>query len=114
MKENEKTDKYFAFDTRELTRGNITERYQAYAIGLKNGFLQLTDVRNQEDLPPIDFPYIKLGLNDVFYDPNTKTIYTPNTNETATMGGNAQKMQELPESEKIKEKSPLENKSEDE
>lgn len=86
LKESEKSSRYFAFDTRELTRGNAMERYQAYAIGLKNGFLQLPDVREQEDLPPIDFPFIKLGLNDVFYDPETKMIYTPNTNETAVMG----------------------------
>lgn len=86
LKESEKGKRYFAFDTRELTRGNAMERYQAYEVGLKNGFLQLPDVREQEDLPPIDFPYIKLGLNDVFYDPETKMIYTPNTNETAVMG----------------------------
>lgn len=98
LKESEKTDRYFAFDTRELTRGNISERYRAYEIGLNNGFLQLSDVRDQEDLPPIDFPFIKLGgLNNVFYDPNTKTIYTPNTNETAAMGGNSNKMQEVSE-----------------
>lgn len=98
LKESEKTDRYFAFDTRELTRGNISERYRAYEIGLNNGFLQLSDVRDQEDLPPIDFPFIKLGgLNNVFYDPNTKTIYTPNTNETAAMGGNTNKMQEASE-----------------
>lgn len=86
LKESEKGSRYFAFDTRELTRGNAIERYQAYEVGLRNGFLQLPDVREQEDLPPIDFPYIKLGLNDVFYDPETKMIYTPNTNETAIMG----------------------------
>ena len=86
--ENEKGTKYFAFDTRELTRGNIIQRYQAYEIGLRNGFLQLPDVREQEDLKPIDFPYIKLGLNDVFYNPQTKVIYTPNTNQTAIMGEN--------------------------
>lgn len=86
--ESEKGTRYFAFDTRELTRGNIIQRYQAYEIGLRNGFLQLPDVREQEDLPPIDFPYIKLGLNDVFYNPQTKVIYTPNTNQTAVMGEN--------------------------
>lgn len=86
--ESEKGTRYFAFDTRELTRGDIIKRYQAYEIALRNGFLQLPDVREQEDLPPIDFPYIKLGLNDVFYNPQTKVIYTPNTNQTAVMGEN--------------------------
>lgn len=45
-------------------------------------------LRDQEDLKPIDFPYINLGLNDVFYNPQTKVIYTPNTNQTAIMGEN--------------------------
>lgn len=85
LMESEKSVKYFAFDTRELTRGNIIQRYQAYEIGLRNGFLQIPDVREQEDLKPIDFPYIKLGLNDVFYNPQTKIIYTPNTNQYADM-----------------------------
>lgn len=83
--ESEKGTRYFAFDTRELTRGNIIQRYQAYEIALRNGFLQIPDVREQEDLKPIDFPYIKLGLNDVFYNPQTKVIYTPNTNQYADM-----------------------------
>lgn len=86
--ESEKGTRYFAFDTRELTRGDIIKRYQAYEVGLRNGFLQLPDVREQEDLTPIDFPYIKLGLNDVFYNPQTKVIYTPNTNQTAVMAEN--------------------------
>lgn len=100
LKESEKASKYFAFDTRELTRGNAASRYQAYEIGLKNGFLQLSDVREQEDLPPIDFPYIKLGLNDVFYDPDAKTIYTPNTNQMAIMGQQAENAAVMPERDK--------------
>lgn len=84
--ENEKGRRYFAFDTRELTRGNIQQRYNAYSVGLKSGFLQFDDVRNLEDLEPLDFPYIKLGLNDVLYNPATKEVYTPNTNAFVDLG----------------------------
>lgn len=87
--EREKPDHYFAFDTRELTRGDIQQRYQAYATALDKNFLQLDEVRAMEDLPALGINFIKLGLNDVLLDPNTGRIYTPNTNQYATMGENA-------------------------
>ncbi|MCM1023829.1 MAG: phage portal protein [Prevotella sp.] len=77
--ETEKGRRYFAFDTRELTRGDILKRYQAYAIGKKNGFVMIDDIRKLEDMPPINFPFINLGLADVLYNPETGEIYTPNT-----------------------------------
>lgn len=89
--ENEKGTYYFAFDTRELTRGNIKERYEAYATGLKNRFLQVDDVRKEEDFKPLGFNFIPLGLGDVLYNPETKEVYTPNTNQFATLGGTEQR-----------------------
>ncbi|MCR5165595.1 MAG: phage portal protein [Oscillospiraceae bacterium] len=43
--ESEKADHYFAFDTKELTRGDISTRYSAYATALQNNFMQLDEVR---------------------------------------------------------------------
>ena len=83
--EDEKEKLYFAFDTRELTRGSIKERYAAYAVALNNNFIQLDEVRKMEDLPPLGFNYIKLGLSDVLLDPKTGEIYTPNTNALANL-----------------------------
>lgn len=80
--ESEKESFYFAFDTKELTRGNIKERYEAYEIGLQNNFLQADEVRKKEDLEPLGIDWIKLGLDAVLYNPKTKEIYTPNTNKT--------------------------------
>lgn len=77
--ETEKGRRYFAFDTRELTRGDILQRYQAYAIGKEKGFIQIDDIRKQEDMPPLNIPFINLGLGDVLYNPETGEIYTPNT-----------------------------------
>lgn len=88
--ESEKRDHYFAFDTRELLRGDINQRYQAYATALSQNFMQLDEVRKMEDLPPLGINFIKLGLNDVLLDPKTGTIYTPNTNQYAAMGKSSQ------------------------
>lgn len=79
LMETEKGRRYFAFDTRELTRGDILKRYQAYAIGKEKGFIQIDDIRKQEDMPPLNIPFINLGLGDVLYNPETGEIYTPNT-----------------------------------
>ena len=87
LKEKEKSNMYFAFDTKELTRGNIEERYKAYEIGLRNNFLQVDEVRDKEDMEPLGIEWIRLGLDSVLYDPKTKTVYTPNTNETKEMTG---------------------------
>lgn len=83
--EDEREKLYFAFDTRELTRGSIKERYAAYAVALNNNFIQLDEVREMEDLPPLGFNYIKLALSDVLLDPKTGEIYTPNTNALANL-----------------------------
>jgi len=93
LEESEKGEYYFAFDTRELTRGSIGERYSAYATALANNFMQLDEVRAMEDLPPLGVNFIKLGLNDVLLNPETGQIYTPNTNAWTDFGkgGNAEK-----------------------
>jgi HK97 family phage portal protein len=83
--ESEKADHYFAFDTKELTRGDISTRYSAYATALQNNFMQLDEVRALEDLPPLGFNYITLGLQNVLVNPKTGKVYTPNTNASANM-----------------------------
>jgi len=83
--ESEKKDHYFAFDTKELTRGSVSERYSAYAVALQNNFMQLDEVRALEDLPPLGFNYITLGLQNVLVNPKTGEVYTPNTNASANM-----------------------------
>lgn len=84
--EDEKGRRYWAFDTKELTRGNIKERYEAYKIGLEKNFLQIDEVREKEDYEPIGFNWITLGLDQVLYNPKTGEIYTPNTDAVKNMG----------------------------
>lgn len=85
--ESEKGLFYWAFDTKELTRGNIKERYEAYKIGLEKNFLQIDEVREKEDLEPIGFDWVTLGLDQVLFNPKTGQIYTPNTNALQYMNG---------------------------
>lgn len=85
--ESEKKALYFVLDTTELLKGDMVSRFNAYAVGLQNNFLRIDEVRYKENLPPIGFNYIKLGLQDVLLDPETGEIYTPNTNQMVNVGG---------------------------
>ena len=78
---SEKSSFYFAFDTKELLKGDIEKRFKAYEIATRNGIMQVDEVRYIEDLEPLGLDFIKLGLQDVLYNPKTKEIYTPNTNQ---------------------------------
>ena len=83
--EREKKDHYWAFDTKELLKGDMLSRYQAYQIAVDHNWMQIDEVRYAEDMPKLGLNWIKLGLQDVLYDPKTKMLYTPNTNKTQTL-----------------------------
>lgn len=85
--DKEKKSFYFAFDIKELLKGDILKRFQAYEIALKNGFLGVNEVRYEEDKPEIEAfnDVIKLGLSDVLYNTKTGAIYTPNTDKSSNM-----------------------------
>lgn len=85
--EKEKGSFYFAFDTKEMLKGDIKERFEAYKTGIDANFLQIDEVRFMEDLPALGLDWIKLSLDSVLYDTKTKQIYTPNTNKTQSMEG---------------------------
>lgn len=76
--ESEKKDHYFMVDTSDMTKGDQEKRYGAYEKALKNGFMQVDEVRARENMPPLGLNYIKLGLQDVLFDPATKDLYIPN------------------------------------
>lgn len=80
--ESEKGSYYFAVDTSELTKGDIEKRFRAYEIASKNGFLQTDEIRMKENYPPLGLDFVRLGLNDVLYDPKTNQFYVPNMNQT--------------------------------
>lgn len=83
--ESEKGRFYWAFDTKELLRGDMQTRFAAYKTALEANFMQIDEVRYAEDMEPLGLTWVKLGLNDVLYDPRTRQVYTPNTNQTASL-----------------------------
>lgn len=78
--EKEKRSFYFAFDTKEIIKGDIKTRFEAYKTALESNIMQIDECRYLENLEPLGLNFIKLGLQDVLFNPNTKEIYTPNTN----------------------------------
>ena len=95
--EKEKESYYFEFDTREISRGNIKERYEAYKIASETGWISKNEIRYLEDYDSIDgLDVITLNLANVVFDTATGKYYTPNTNsivdiqETGEGGGNSE------------------------
>ena len=92
--EKEKESFYFEFDTREISRGNIKERYEAYKVASETGWISKNEIRYLEDYDSIDgLDVITLNLANVVFDTNTGKYYTPNTNAIVDMqekngGGN--------------------------
>ena len=86
--ESEKESFYFEFDTREVTRGNIKERYEAYKVASETGWISKNEIRYLEDYDSIEgLDVITLNLANVVFDINTGKYYTPNTNALVDMNG---------------------------
>ena len=86
--EKEKKSFYFAPDTKELYRGSLKERYDAYKIAIESGFKTRNEIRYMEDDDALEgLDVINLGLGDVLLNTKTGLIYTPNTNTMVKMGG---------------------------
>lgn len=84
--EKEKESFYFEFDTREITRGNIKERYEAYKVASETGWISKNEIRYLEDYDSIEgLDVITLNLANVVFDINTGKYYTPNTNAIVDM-----------------------------
>lgn len=87
--EKEKKSYYFAPDTKELLKGSLKERYDAYRIAITTGFKTRNEIRYMEDDDAIEgLDMITLGLGEVLLNASTGEIYTPNTNTVAKMGVN--------------------------
>ena len=85
--EKEKKSYYFAPDTKELFKGSLKERYEAYQIAIKNGFKTRNEVRYMEDDDALEgLDMVTLSLGEVLLNVETGEIYTPNTNTLVKMG----------------------------
>lgn len=85
--EKEKDAYYYAPDTKELLKGSLKERYDAYKIAITTGFKTRNEIRYMEDDDAIEgLDMITLGLGEVLLNASTGEIYTPNTNTLVKMG----------------------------
>ena len=85
--EKEKDNRFFAFDMDEARKGNLAERFESYEKAVKNGIYQLDEIREMENKPPLGLKFIKLGLQDILYDPEKELIYIPNMGQSLKLGG---------------------------
>lgn len=89
--EREKSSYFFKIDTTEILKTSITDRYNSYKTAIECGWMTVDEVRRAENLPPLDMDFIRLNLGSVLYYPNTKQIYTPNTDTTVNIQGGEHK-----------------------
>lgn len=64
------------FDTAELLRTDLAARWDAYAVGVSNGWITTDEVREREGLAPM--PAGELPAPNMFADPPTAQQPTPN------------------------------------
>lgn len=81
--EREKRNYFFAFDSREIIKASLKERYETYHLAKECGIMTINEMRrneNMNEVPGLDI--IDLGLGSVLFDTATGEVYTPNTNST--------------------------------
>lgn len=83
--ESEKGKYFFAFDTKEIKKGSMLERFQAYNVAIKNNIMTVDECRKNENLPALGFDFINLNLGSVLYNPSTSQGFVPNTGQTFDM-----------------------------
>ena len=85
--EREKDTMWFQFDTKDILKGNLKERYEAYRIAKETGWLTLNEIREEENKEAVDgLDIIAMSLGQVVYDVNTGQYYVPNTGENIKIG----------------------------
>lgn len=92
LKETEKGSFYFSFNTEDITRGSLKERYEAYKLASETGWLGKNEIRAKEDKNPIKgLDVISMNLADVLFDMKTQKFYTPNTGSVVKMDNQKEK-----------------------
>ena len=84
--EKEKADLFFAFDLKEILKGDLKERFEAYKIAKETGWITENEIRYLENYDAIEgLDIIAMSLGNVIYDVKSKTYYTPNTDSSKSM-----------------------------
>lgn len=85
--EKEKKDFFFSFDLKEILKGTLKERFEAYKLAKETGWITLNEIRYLENKDPIEgLDIIAMSLGNVIYDTKAKQYYTPNTDSTKLLG----------------------------
>lgn len=80
--EKEKNKLFFEFDTKEIVKASIKERFDAYKVAKETGLMTINELRRMENLNYVEgMDVINVGLGAVLYDINSGTYYTPNTGQ---------------------------------
>ena len=84
--EKEKKEYFFAFDLKEILKGDLKERFEAYKIAKETGWITENEIRYLENYDSIEgLDIIAMSLGNVIYDVKSKTYYTPNTDSRKSM-----------------------------
>lgn len=85
--EREKGNYFFAFDSREIIKASLKERYETYKLAKDCGIMSINEMRRNENMNQIEgLDLIDLGLGSVLFDTTTGETYTPNTGSTKAAG----------------------------
>lgn len=85
--EKEKRSYFFAFDSREIIKASLKERYETYKLAKDCGIMTINEMRRNENMNEVQgLDLIDLGLGSVLFDTATGETYTPNTDSTKAAG----------------------------
>ena len=97
--EKEKKNFFFEFDTKEIVKASIKERFDAYKVAKDTGLMTINELRRMENLNYIDgLNILDFGLGSVMYDTEKHEYFIPNT-------GVIKKDDKLPEKEEQESES---------
>lgn len=104
--EKEKGKYFFEFDVKEILKASIKERYEAYEIAKRTGWITINEIRREENRNNVEgLDVVDLGLGSVLYNISTGEYYTPNTGDVK--GGSAEVSEDSNGDTDIKEDIPL-------
>jgi HK97 family phage portal protein len=93
--EKEKKNHFFEFDTKEILRVSLQERYAAYKLAKETGFMTLNEIRKAENMEWIEgLDVVNVGLGAVLYDVDKHVYYTPNTDTVGDIGNEGEQKDE--------------------
>ena len=87
--ESEKGKLFFQFDTSDITKGSMLDRFNAYKIAKETGFMTINEIRDKESLNRIEgMDIMPMSLADVVYDIDSHKYFTPNTGNQTDLSNN--------------------------